>query len=98
MKNELLYNKTINILKEAYFNNTLQHNNCYACAVGNIIAGNMGLKFYMGDRGTLIWEDHRSDYSENIKTITSAIIPFTIHHNNLNKFHKEQLESSGYSE
>lgn len=44
MINEQLYNRTVGILEQAYLNNTLQHGICTACAVGNIIAGNMGIK------------------------------------------------------
>jgi len=40
-----LYNKTVDILYQAYFNDTLEHGNCCACAVGNIIAANMGKTF-----------------------------------------------------
>lgn len=42
MKRPELYQKTVDILVKAYFDDTLQHGNCYACAVGNIIAGNCG--------------------------------------------------------
>lgn len=40
-----LYKKTVNILFDAYFNDTLVHNNCYACACGNIVAANSGYQF-----------------------------------------------------
>lgn len=42
MKNVELYNKTVDILVQAYFNDTLFHGSCAACAVGNIVAHNMG--------------------------------------------------------
>lgn len=45
MKNKKLYNKTINILVNAYFNNTLEHGMCTMCAVGNLVAANMGYTF-----------------------------------------------------
>jgi hypothetical protein len=38
MKNEALYNKTVDILVQAYFEDSLSHMLCQACAVGNIIA------------------------------------------------------------
>ena len=44
-----LYHKTVGILFDAYFNDTLRHGDCQACAVGNIICGNLGshpLKMY----------------------------------------------------
>jgi hypothetical protein len=38
MKKKTLYNKTVGILVDAYFNDTLQHQICQACAVGNLVA------------------------------------------------------------
>jgi len=56
MIKENLFHKTIGILVNAYMNDTLEHTNCYACAVQNIVAGNMGYKIipkpnghYLGD-------------------------------------------------
>lgn len=40
MIKEELYNKTVGILVDAYFNDTLRVQDCAACAVGNIIAAN----------------------------------------------------------
>lgn len=40
-----LYKKTTDILFAAYFNDTLENGICTACAVGNIIAANMGYSF-----------------------------------------------------
>jgi hypothetical protein len=37
-----LYKKTVDILYQAYFKDTLRHANCQACAVGNIICANLG--------------------------------------------------------
>ena len=42
MKNSELYQKTVDILVQAYFNDTLVHQSCSACAVGNIVAANKG--------------------------------------------------------
>jgi hypothetical protein len=42
MKQPDLYKKTVDILVDAYFKNTLEHSICTACAVGNIIAANKG--------------------------------------------------------
>jgi hypothetical protein len=42
MKQPDLYKKTVNILVDAYFKNTLEHSICTACAIGNIIAANKG--------------------------------------------------------
>lgn len=43
-----LYNKTVDILYKAYFDDTLEHSNCAACAVGNIIAARNNYKVMKG--------------------------------------------------
>lgn len=45
MKNKSLYEKTVNILVDAYFNDTLEHDSCQACAVGNLVAAGMGFSY-----------------------------------------------------
>lgn len=39
------FEKTVDILVKAYLNGTLLHGNCYACAVGNIIAASTGRQY-----------------------------------------------------
>lgn len=58
MVNPALYKKTVDILFQAYFNDTLQLGNCYACAVGNIIAANKGWKYLVDNTTDLkyYWE------------------------------------------
>jgi hypothetical protein len=38
-----LYQKTVDILVQAYFDGTLIKGNCTACAIGNIVAFNLGI-------------------------------------------------------
>jgi hypothetical protein len=45
MKNKEHFDKTVKILVNAYLNNTLVHRNCHACAVGNIVAANLGIQY-----------------------------------------------------
>lgn len=59
MKNESLYNKTVDILVQAYFNDTLVHGHCAACAVGNLIAANCGYQIDIGDEDNIIWINNR---------------------------------------
>jgi len=47
MKNETLFNETIDILVKAYYNGTLEHTDCQACAVGNIVRET----YYNGEEG-----------------------------------------------
>lgn len=63
MKNETLYHKTVDILVQAYFNDTLQHRSCAACAVGNIIAANMGLIVICGNHGAR-WKERATNWSD----------------------------------
>ena len=58
-----LYRKTVDILYQAYFNDTLEHGKCVACAVGNIIRVNIGASIsdtpfdtgkFVGDRQFLV--------------------------------------------
>lgn len=44
MKNKELFEKTVNILVKAYQDDTLEYVDCNACAVGNIVAANCGIK------------------------------------------------------
>lgn len=39
------FENTVDILVKAYFNDTLEHSNCFACAVGNIVAHNNGYEY-----------------------------------------------------
>lgn len=52
------FDRTVAILVKAYLNNTLVHSNCYACAVGNMVAAGLGIKYTI--RGAfgrkLTWE------------------------------------------
>jgi hypothetical protein len=49
MKNKALYEKTVSILVQAYFNNTLHHGNPYCCVIGNLIADNMGIAYCINE-------------------------------------------------
>lgn len=57
MKTELQkFNETIGILVDAYFKGTLEHMDCAACAVGNIIASKLGCHIdYDPDQKTTMW-------------------------------------------
>lgn len=44
MKKPELYHKTVDILVQAYFNDTLEHGDYCGCAVGNLIAAHNGIE------------------------------------------------------
>lgn len=91
MKNEQLYNKTVDILVQAYLNDTLQHGNCYACAVGNMVAANKSYTYYEG-----MWVDAFSWWNSVFSTDVYYGIQ-TIEINNYTGDAKEQIDSTGYS-
>lgn len=97
MKNEALYHKTVDILVQAYFNDTLAHGNCYACAVGNIVAANCGFTF-------INTTQYESKHFKNIawkgitnisETLTAAVS--SNYSLSLSKSQCSQLEKTGYS-
>ena len=45
MENKERFDETVKILVNAYLNNTLVQNNCHACAVGNIVAAHLDIKY-----------------------------------------------------
>ncbi len=55
MKNKEQFNNSIKVLVKAYFEGTLGHGKCCACAVGNLIASALGYKF--NDR--FLWTDDK---------------------------------------
>jgi hypothetical protein len=68
MVRQELYNKTVDILYQAYFNGTLKHVNCYACAVGNIIAANSGYSFIpckspLFSSHSIVWDITGGEYA-----------------------------------
>lgn len=50
------FQNTVDILVKAYLNDTLQHGNCYACAVGNIVADGLKCKVVKAPDG-LKWSN-----------------------------------------
>jgi hypothetical protein len=99
MKNAELYHKTVNILVEAYFNDTLAHSDCSACAVGNIVAYNKGLKLKrikFLDRSHVIVVN--ADYGANTKWFEIVDFGGGIDEKALkDKETLEQISCTGYS-
>lgn len=106
MTNESLYNKTVDILVQAYFNDTLEHCNCYACAVGNIVAATNNISFinivdtptpefgrtiYPG-AGLLYW-DKDNGFRDNL----TACLPSEFPETKINEISGRHLKNTGYS-
>src|SRR5687768_1919011 len=61
MKNPELYNRTVDILVDAYFKDALVSDDCTACACGNIISANLNYKrVSFQDRD--YWMDEAGNY------------------------------------
>jgi hypothetical protein len=45
MKNKEQFDHTVKILVAAYLNNSLVQSNCHACAVGNLVAANLDIRY-----------------------------------------------------
>lgn len=43
LTNKKKFEHSVNVLLKAYLNNELEHSNCIACAVGNLIRDSMGI-------------------------------------------------------
>ena len=91
-----LYQKTVDILYYAYFNNTLRHSNCFACAVGNIIAANKGFSFTPSKPIGIKWADQH-EASEWHYVFCTTMGRQIIQTNNYRGKAKEQIDSTGYT-
>ena len=93
-----LFENTVNILVNAYHNKTLSHGNCVACAVGNIIAANCGVKdikswyeWAVNAYGTPL-----SGWINAFGTTSNGINRRSFYVIKSNPVAKKQIESTGY--
>lgn len=105
-----LYAKTIDILFNAYANDTLERRNCYACAVGNIIAGNMGksfarssaervddIEFELHWNGEQNWYENESDENDSDDLWIQFSIGGELEDEPLTGKALEQIAATGYT-
>lgn len=92
MKNKALFDNTVKILVNAYLDNSLVQGNCHACAVGNMIAANMHLKY---DKN-LKWIGKQVAWPQVFVTVSFEIAqvkrPW-----NYTGMAKEQISATGYT-
>ena len=93
MKNKELYDRTVSILVDAYMNDTLKHGSCYACAVGNIIAANMGIEY----QHKQYWSGYDFPSWDNVFSTISSTKQQFISPINYSGDAKKQIDSTGYS-
>lgn len=104
MKHPELYQRTVDILVDAYFNDTLEHGNCYACAVGNMIAGNCNYDIADTGKPWKVWLSNQFQVSNPKREGWASV--FMTDYNigkqvkkyyNYNHEAKRQIDSTGYS-
>lgn len=92
MKNQELFDKTVKILVNAYLDNSLVQGNCHACAVGNLIAANMHLKY---DKN-LKWIGRQVTWPQVFVTVSFEIAQVRRPWNNTGPA-KEEINATGYT-
>lgn len=90
MIREQLYKKTVDILFDAYFKGTLEHSDCNACAVGNIVAANCD-EYVTQNRG-FGWPRVFTTVTNSDGSHQQIITP-----DNYDGEAKRQIEVTGYS-
>lgn len=91
-----LYKRTVDILFDAYFNDTLEHGNCFACAVGNMVAANMNIELVIQpDSRRLRWKNF--SHNDGYKTWYRAIGVGMFTENLVTENIQSQIFSTGYS-
>lgn len=93
------FNHTLSVLVKAYFDGTLEHCNCSACAVGNIVADAKRVKPVLSknipENGDFIFSDGTKPYWQNVfctVAFTQKRWPFSYKDKA-----KEQIDSTGYT-
>lgn len=98
MKNPELFHKTVGILVNAYMNDTLRHFNCCACAVGNIVAANCGIKYMKAENDDrkkygIVYDYFSGKYDPRIESWFEILMD----KHSLSETCLSQIESTGYS-
>lgn len=90
------FEKTVDILVKAYLNGTLEHGNCAACAVGNIIAASIGANVVAREYSWLRNGAHISPIWDEVFCSSGAgkqvVLP-----EEYKGWVKKQIDTSGYS-
>lgn len=95
-----LYKRTTDILYQAYFKGTLEHSNCYACAVGNMVAASCDITFeqkVVGGQFEWVWKGHA--YPGHVgwgRVFITSCFGQMVDENNYIDEPKRQIDSTGY--
>lgn len=91
------FEHSVNVLVKAYVNDTLQHGNCWACAVGNLICEAKGYHYlnnawYSQEHKTIIGTNWPAFFMTD--AISKKQSPSVCHNA---KIGLQEIESTGYS-
>lgn len=89
---------SVNILVKAYLNDTLQHGNCYACAIGNMVADSNKIVFTGTSifRDKKVWDDRsKTPYWQDVFITTECEQIFSPQQYEGEA--KRQIDATGYS-
>src|SRR5688572_24997822 len=96
MKNPELYHRTVDILVKAYVDGVLMPMTCSACAVGNLVAVNMGYSVTQDKDGFSdrpYWMDSGNKYQH-----PDSLWAEHIRGKEITQESQAQVDSTGYSE
>jgi hypothetical protein len=63
------FKHSVNVLVRAYMNDTLEHFNCYACAVGNLVSDAMGYEYKKcvdSEAKRIAWKHNEGRYYQTV--------------------------------
>lgn len=96
MNRENLYHKTVDILVQAYFNDTLEHDNCFACAVGNIVASGCNIELEKTHGFSAVtWNSLQLPYWKTV--FLTGDCTQRVNPQNYKGIAKKQIDATGYS-
>lgn len=89
-----LYEKTVNILLDAYNKGMLEHGNCTACAVGNMVQQACGYNHQLNYDGDLSWIEAFPEWRFVFLTYEKYQ---ELSESSYSGLAKEQIDSTGYT-
>lgn len=97
------FDHSVKVLIAAYLNDTLQHTNCHACAVGNLIADANGWKLKRqcwdttGVLSVLTWEGFAYEQAVWADVFVTEAFVQEMNLKNYRGIPKAQIDSTGYT-
>jgi hypothetical protein len=96
MINQKQYEWAVDVLVKAYVDGMLQHSNCHACAVGNMIADREGCGMALNENERLNWKNGVPMWFKVFGTCSYDSRQFK-HPDQYHSEAKRQIDSTGYT-